>query len=323
MAIKFNKNLILLVGAIIIAGVIVAGTFLYKCRGEEGLTPQAAAEKAINYINENLLQEGFTASLVSVAEENGVYKFHLKVGENEFDSYVTKDGKLLFVNPPIDLEEKPISQAENEAKEVSKRDIPDIKLFVMSYCPFGLQAQKMFLPVYNLLKDKAEMGVYFVNYIMHGKEEIDENLRQHCIQEEQKEKYYNYLACFVQDGDFEKCLTEAEIDKTKLAACISSTDSQYKITELYNNQNTWLNGQYPKFDVHTDLNEKYGVGGSPTIVINDTAVNIITRSPEEFKKTICQAFIAEPEECSQILSKDIPSAGFGGGTASSSGGGCQ
>ena len=323
MAIKFNKNLILLVGAIIIAGVIVAGTFLYKCRGEEGLTPQAAADKAINYINENLLQEGFTASLVSVAEENGVYKFHLKVGENEFDSYVTKDGKLLFVNPPIDLEEKPISQAENEAKEVSKRDIPDIKLFVMSYCPFGLQAQKMFLPVYNLLKDKAEMGVYFVNYIMHGKEEIDENLRQHCIQEEQKEKYYNYLACFVQDGDFEKCLTEAEIDKTKLAACISSTDSQHSITELYNNQNTWLNGQYPRFDVQTDLNEKYGVRGSPTIVINDTVVNIITRSPEEFKKIICQAFIAEPEECSQNLSSDIPSAGFGGGTASSSGGGCQ
>jgi len=323
MAIKFNKNLILLVGAIIIAGVIVAGTFLYKCRGEEGLTPQAAAEKAINYINENLLQEGFTASLVSVAEENGVYKFHLKVGENEFDSYVTKDGKLLFVNPPIDLEEKPISQAENEAKEVSKRDIPDIKLFVMSYCPFGLQAQKMFLPVYDLLKGKAEMGVYFVNYIMHGKEEIDENLRQHCIQEEQKEKYYNYLACFVQDGDFEKCLIEAEINKTKLAACISSTDSQHSITELYNNQNTWLNGQYPRFDVQTDLNEKYGVRGSPTIVINDTVVNIITRSPEEFKKIICQAFIAEPEECSQILSKDIPSAGFGGGTASSSGGGCQ
>ena len=323
MAIKFNKNLILLVGAIIIAGVIVAGTFLYKCRGEEGLTPQAAAEKAINYINENLLQEGFTASLVSVAEENGVYKFHLKVGENEFDSYVTKDGKLLFVNPPIDLEEKPISQAENEAKEVSKRDIPDIKLFVMSYCPFGLQAQKMFLPVYNLLKDKAEMGVYFVNYIMHGKEEIDENLRQYCIQEEQKEKYYNYLACFVQDGDFEKCLIEAEINKTKLAACISSTDSQHSITELYNNQNTWLNGQYPRFDVQTDLNEKYGVRGSPTIVINDTVVNIITRSPEEFKKIICQAFIAEPEECSQNLSKDIPSAGFGGGTASSSGGGCQ
>jgi len=323
MAIKFNKNLILLVGAIIIAGVIVAGTFLYKCRGEEGLTPQAAAEKAINYINENLLQEGFTASLVSVAEENGVYKFHLKVGENEFDSYVTKDGKLLFVNPPIDLEEKPISQAENEAKEVSKRDIPDIKLFVMSYCPFGLQAQKMFLPVYDLLKGKAEMGVYFVNYIMHGKEEIDENLRQHCIQEEQKEKYYNYLACFVQDGDFEKCLIEAEINKTKLAACISSTDSQHSITELYNNQNTWLNGQYPRFDVQTDLNEKYGVRGSPTIVINDTVVNIITRSPEEFKKIICQAFIAEPEECSQNLSKDIPSAGFGGGTASSSGGGCQ
>lgn len=56
----------------------------------------------------------------------------------------------------------------------------------MSYCPYGLQAEKMFLPVYDLLKNKAEMGIYFVNYIMHDKKEIDENLREYCIQKEQE-----------------------------------------------------------------------------------------------------------------------------------------
>ena len=211
----------------------------------------------------------------------------------------------------------------------------------MSYCPYGLQAQKMFLPVYDLLKNKAEMGVYFVNYIMHEKQEIDENLRQYCIQKEQKDKYYNYLSCFVKDGDFNKCLTEANIDKNKMNSCISATDTQYKITEGYNDKSTWVSGQYPKFGVNDNLNQQYGVGGSPTIVINDTVVvtdqqycpggNIkcavisnLDRSPEKFKEIVCNAFTNLPSECSQTLSSEASSPGLGTGTDSSgSSGGCE
>jgi len=79
---------------------------------------------------------------------------------------------------------------------------------------------------------------------------------------------------------------------------------------------------FPKFDVHTDLNEKYGVQGSPTIVINDQVVNVSPRSPEKFKEVICQTFNSLPEECSQMLSDDVASIGIGGGTSNSSGGGC-
>ena len=192
----------------------------------------------------------------------------------------------------------------------------------MSYCPYGLQMEKAYLPVYNLLKDKAEMGVYFVNYIMHEKKEIDENLRQYCIQKEEKEKYYDYLSCFVKDGNFEKCLSETSINRDKMNSCISQTDQTYKITQLYNDKSTWLNGQFPKFDVHTDLNEKYGVRGSPTVVINDKVVDVNPRSPEKFKEILCQAFNSPPEECSQSLSNDVPSSGLGVGTGSS-GGSCQ
>jgi len=157
---------------------------------------------------------------------------------------------------------------------------------------------------------------------MHEKQEIDENLRQYCIQKEQKEKYYNYLSCFVKEGKFNDCLSKAQIDTTKMESCISKTDEQYKVTSQYNDKSTWLNGNYPKFDVTTDLNEKYGVRGSPTIVINDEVVEVSPRSPEKFKEVICQAFNSQPQECSQTLSNDIPSPGFGGGIASSGGGGC-
>jgi len=324
---KFSKILIPI--SVVIAGLLVAGALVYINQGKalekvsKGLTPQQAAEKAIDYINQNLLQQGQTASLVNVTEEDGVYKFHLKIGESEYDSYVTKDVKLLFTGG-IDMGQTSTStQGGGEtAGEVPKKDTPDVKLFVMSYCPYGLQAQKMFLPVYDLLKDKAEMGVYFVNYIMHEKKEIDENLRQYCIQKEQKEKYYNYLSCFVKAGEFEKCLSEAKIDGDKMNTCISQTDQKFKITQMYNDKSTWLNGSFPKFDVYADLCEKYGVQGSPTIVINDKVVEISTRSPENFKNIICQAFNSPPAECSQTLSNTAFSPGFGLETGSSSGGGC-
>ena len=319
--------------SIVLAGVIIAGAFIYLNQGktdesasEDASLSQQMAEKAINFINENVLAEGNTASLLSVVEEGDIYKIKLKIGENEYDSYVTKDGKFLFPEA-YNLEEEKTKEEtpndDNSSTEVPKQDKPDIKLFVMSYCPYGLQAQKMFLPVYNLLKDEADIGIYFVSYIMHDKQEIDENLRQYCIQKEEKEKYSDYLDCFVYSGETEKCLSETEINKTKLNSCISETDNQYNITSQYNNKDTWLSGRYPKFDVHSELNTKYGVQGSPAIVINEQTVSVSPRSPEKFKEVVCQSFNSLPEECSQTLSNDVPSPGIGGGKGSSSGGECK
>ena len=320
------KNLYkLILTAILVAGISIFGTYFYLTRTKEKfLSPQEAAQNAINYINENLLQKGVTASLVDVVEENGLYKFRLKVGEQEFVSFVTKDGKILFPEEGINIEKK-LTQEETptSTQEIQKTDKPDVKLFVMSYCPYGLEMEKSYLPVYNLLKEKAEIGVYFVNYIMHEKKEIDENLRQYCIQKEQKEKYYDYLGCFVKEGKFDDCLSQAQIDKTKMESCISKTDEQYKITSQYNDKSTWLNGNYPKFDVYDDLNKKYGVQGSPTIVVNDAVVDVSPRSPEKFKEVICQAFNSPPEECSQTLPDTTFSPGFGLETSSGSGGQCK
>jgi hypothetical protein len=322
-----KKNLIII--AIIIAGVCIGGAIVYvnqRSKGGGVLSPKQAANKVLDYINKNILKGQAQTSLIEVKEESGLYKMRAKIGDEEIDLYVSQDGKLLFPQF-INLEVKVAARDETTTQpvlpeEISQRDVPDVKLFVMSYCPFGLQMEKAFLPVYDLLKDKAEMGIYFVNYIMHGKKELDENLRQYCIQKEQNEKYSNYLSCFVKDGDFEKCLSEAKIDKDKINSCISQTDKEYKITQLYNDKSTWLNGRFPKFDVHSDLNEKYRVRGSPTLVINGQVIQVTSRSPEAVKNAICQAFTEKPPECSQALSTDVASPGFGEGTGSSSEGGC-
>ena len=320
---KFGKILIPI--SIIIAGLLIAGAFVYvnQNRGTI-LSSKEVGDKVVNFINKNIPSAGNAASLISISEEGSVYKIHLKVGDSEYDSYATKDGKFLFPEG-YNLEATTTQETQNDTApvEVPKSDNPDVKLFVMSYCPYGLQAQKMYLPVYDLLKNKTTIGVYFVDYIMHEKKEIDENLTQYCIQKEEKDKYSNYLNCFVISGDSEKCLSRAGIDQGKITSCISATDKEFSVTSLYNDKSTWLNGQFPKFNVNTDLNQQYGVQGSPTIVINDQTVNVSPRSPEKFKEVVCQAFNSPPEECSQVLSSDSPSTGFGAGTTgSSSGGGC-
>jgi hypothetical protein len=306
-----------------VIGFLLGGTILYLFPpglGEKELSPQQAGQKAINFVNEHITED-VTASLVGVSEESGVYKIDLKIGENKYTSYITKDGKILF-SQGFAVE----GQAEKTTTKsgVPQNERPDVKLFVMSYCPYGLQMEKAFLSVYQLLGDKADMGVYFVNYIMHEKKEIDENLRQYCIQKEQKEKYDEYLSCFMEAGDFESCLTKAMIDKTAMNSCIAATDQEYQITANYEDKSTWSNGRFPKFNIHSNLNEQYGVRGSPTLVINDQVVNLNSRSPEQFKEVICQAFSSPPEECSQTLSDQAFSPGFGlGQQGSSSEGSCQ
>jgi len=293
--------------------ILIAVGFFYfgqDAVSKNNLSADETADKAINYLNNNILPAGVTASLIDISEEGDVYKIRIEVEGVEYQSYVSKDGKYLFpdayaLDPEVNGEQQPVEQS-------PKSDRPDVKLFVMSYCPFGLQAQKMYLPVYDLLADKVDMGVYFVNYIMHEKIEIDENLTQYCIQKEQTEKYDEYLSCFVKGGDSENCLLSAEINKTQLDSCVKDTDKQFSIYSQYQDRSTWLNGTFPKFDVHDDLNQQYGVGGSPTIVINDqTLKSLRTRSPEAFKQAICGAFTSAPEECSQVLSDTVFSSGFG------------
>lgn len=106
---KLNKNSILIaiaVLAVVITGVLIfgnskSGNFfsIFSSSSKEVL-----AQKAIDYINANLLDEGQGASLGEVSKESGLVKFEVKLGNNVFDSYITKDGRLLFTSPPIVIE---------------------------------------------------------------------------------------------------------------------------------------------------------------------------------------------------------------------------
>ncbi len=59
----------------------------------------------------------------------------------------------------------------------------------MAYCPYGTQEEKGILPVVNTLNNKIDFKVKFCDYAMHGKQEIDEQLNQYCIETEQADKF--------------------------------------------------------------------------------------------------------------------------------------
>jgi hypothetical protein len=192
------------------------------------------------------------------------------------------------------------------APDVPKSDVPEAHAFVMSYCPYGLQFMKAYVPVIELLGDKADLELNFVHYIMHGEKEMTENTRMHCIQKEEKAKFTDYLRCFVEFDDPEKCMSEAGIDSSAIDTCMQETDEEFEITKTFQESTE----RFPRYGVDAALAEQYGVSGSPTFGINGQQVQV-SRSAEAIKQAICAGFNSPPEECSQTLSSAPEAPGLG------------
>lgn len=306
---------------------------LTGCTGKTAktLNPDEAKAKATEYINTVLLQNNpdYKAEITSVTEENGMYKLMVKLNDNEIDSYMTKDGAKFFdrtfdmtANAEDNQADASADQAQKSIQTVNTKNAkPVVELFVMSHCPYGTQIEKGIIPAIETLGDKVDFKVKFCDYAMHGEKELTEELTQYCIQKNEPAKMVPYLKCFLgtngEAADSAKCVTDNKINKSKLSSCVSATDKQYKVKAGFADKSTWLSGSYPKFDVFKDDNEKYGVKGSPTLVINGENISS-SRDSESLLKTICSGFESEPGECQAQLSSESPSAGFGynaGGTA--------
>jgi hypothetical protein len=271
--------------------------------------PEEVAQQAIEYINQNFLamsEEG--ATLVSVAEESGVYKFTMLIEDQEYNSYITKDGKILFPDGvPMITKEEAEARAEAGAmtcEDLNKSNEPIIEAFVVSQCPFGTQMQRI---LNEIVKNIPELDNYItVKYMgeiqdgkitaMHGDEEAQENLRQICIREEQKDKYWNYIDCYIKEGQSEQCLVTALVDIAVLDQCVEDTSRGL---------------EYAQKDF--DSENEYEVTGSPTLILNKGNVSEFDfggRTAEAVKTVICCGFDSPPAFCAEELTTDSAEAGF-------------
>jgi glutaredoxin len=328
---KFTRITLPIILVIVLA---VIGYFSFD-KPMKNLNEDQAKTRAEEFINSFLMTDGTKATITEISEQYGLYKLKVDIVSDVVESYLSRDGKLFFPQA-LDIDEVTGQTATGEtgdttdsntaapAAEVSqKSDKPVVEVFVMSYCPYGTQIEKGLLPVLETLGNKIDFELKFCSYIMHGDQEITENLLQYCIQKEQPTKLNAYLECFLADSSkSEACLTTAGIDKSKVTSCVAKTDKEFKVTE--NNKNkVGYQGSFPGFDVNKADNEKYNVGGSPTLVINGQEI-ASGRDSASLLKTICSAFNNPPKECETELSSASPAPGFGTGTtAGNTAGGCE
>lgn len=269
----------------------------------------------------------------SVKDTSGIYEFELTINPDKnpqkYISYITRDGKILFTSG-IKLEtlNKPQVKGttENQTKkltcnDVQKQETPTLTAFIVSNCPYGLQMQRVFKKVLAELPQMINnLNVRYIGSVdngkitsMHGDKEAEENLRQICIREEQKNKYWDYVSCYMQEGKTDECLATTGIDINQLKSCTDDNNRGLK---------------YAKADF--DQANKFGISGSPTLLVNDKQIvsefDFGGRVPNSLKEIVCCGAKEKPDYCNNEISKDEVASSFSqtdvAGASTNSSGGC-
>lgn len=314
--IKISTKKIWRTSAIILAILLIISVIFNIRSIMPSMSAKEAGESTIDYLNKYVLQ-GATANLVSVERAtNELYNIKLEVGGNQYDSYVTTDGKLLFpqaldmeMQPEVPEQEEP-EEEQAAQPETPKTDKPNVKMFVMSFCPYGQQAENGLGPALAALgTGKVEFEPHFVIYSnyggggpqycideeskycsMHGIQELNEDVRQLCVWKYEQEKFWDYVnginsKCSYNNVDacWENVAEENDVDTEKVKTCFEE-----EALDL--------------LEAEVQLNQEFGVRGSPSVFINDASYSG-GRSPEAYKQGICSAFNTPPEECGETLSE--------------------
>lgn len=297
-----------LVHGVIIVLVIVAAFLLTRILNENKLT-KFRTTTVPNTVKKLLNSADAKFTIGKLKETNGVYEFELSLGEGnnvqKYMSYISKDGKLFFTQG-VKLDEKEKTndtQKADQPKKVSCNDVqkvekPTLTAFVVADCPFGLQMQRVFKKV---LQEQPLLGNnLIIRYIgsvsegkitsMHGDKEAQENLAQICIREEQKEKYWDYISCYIQEGKSEDCLAQIGVNTTALNACKEDKNKGLK---------------YAQADF--DLANKFKVTGSPTLLVNEKQIvsefDYGGRVANSVQQIVCCGSSTKADYCSKELSK--------------------
>ncbi|MEA2020302.1 MAG: thioredoxin domain-containing protein [Patescibacteria group bacterium] len=280
---------------------------------------ETAKEKAREFIlSNNLVQDPTDLKITTIEEEGSLYKVALTVGRQSFTSYMKKDFSIFF---PTALDMNQVETEENQqeteevTQEIPKSETPEVQLFTMSYCPYGNQAENIMKPVVDLLGNSVTVEPHYIFYdnyqrggpeycideeskycSMHGVEEANQNLRELCVFENQKDMYWDFVdnanqMCTVDDIEtcWQDAAQETGVNVSSVEACFNQNYLSYAEAEQ-------------------QLTDDLGVQGSPTLIINGVTYQG-NRSAEGYKNAICSAFNNPPEACSETLSDTSAASG--------------
>lgn len=130
---------------------------------------------------------------------------------------------------------------------VSRMGKPTLELFVMSYCPFGVQAEEKLIPIVKKFGDTIDFKLQFIAQekeapspqdvtpftSLHGYPEVAENIRQLLIAQEYPDKYLDYLLCRAKklNESWEACARKLDMDVEKIQTLFDSPEAEQLFRE--------------------------------------------------------------------------------------------
>ncbi len=195
---------------------------------------------------------------------------------------------------------------ELEEEGANKTKEPIVKFFVMAFCPFGQQMEKVMAPVYEQLKGYVRWQPNFIveattknptnlsDFIsLHGKAELYEDVRQLCIIELYGvDKWWDYVIKFDNECTPSSNITAVEKCSYKIAKSIGIDVN--KIQDCVQTQGVEL------LKKELSLIKQYSVTGSPTVFINNNLYQG-ERTPQAFKEAVCMRFTNPPTICNESI----------------------
>jgi len=280
------KTTTVILGVLLVISIFTNGFNFKKPSGITGktatLTAQKAADKAVRYINSYLVQPGITASLISVKDNGDLYNAQIDIGGRGYDSYITKDGRLLFPNA-VDLDDTSIAaptqtdtstvalevDADDDAS-LGSEDVPVTIIEFSDYeCPF---CKRHFTQVYPEIKSKyidtGKARLVFRDFPLsfHDPLATEEAMAAECAREQGGDKvYFEYHDLIfettssngrgMQKSQLYDLAEQVGVDKDKFTECLDS--------EKY------------KEEVQKDIadGQAAGVSGTPAFLINGKLVS--------------------------------------------------
>jgi len=248
----------------------------------EQISLEKAAQDAVDYINSNLVQAGAKAVLTSKSDEGSIYKLKIDMGGNSFDSYITKDGKLLFpsgvnleggLEGGADAPSAPAPQASgpaNQQSDISADDDPSVgpanaPVTIIEFsdyqCPFCKRVEPAIRQVLDTYKDKVRLVYRDFPLSFHQNAQKAAEASE-CADEQGKFWEYHDLL-FERQAEW----SSEGNDKLKEYASSLGLDAK-KFNECLDS------GKYAS-EVQKDLNDgqSYGVAGTPAFFINGIEVS--------------------------------------------------
>ncbi len=247
--------------------------------------------------------------------------------EKKSDLYHLKDevtGAVVFIDTEKQAAfELQIAEKEKQSKQRLRIEgnKPQIDFFVMSYCPYGNQAEEGIEGAYQILKDKATFMPRYVLYSnyrgggpeycldkeskycsMHGIQELNQNIRERCVYEEYgTEEFFKFTLAMNKECNYKNADTCWQKVAENLGLSVNKISQCEKGRGL----------EFVRED--KEFNELLGVQGSPTIFINGAAYNG-GRDSQSYLNALCAAFDSNnrPRECGNTPEPIVQTTPVGG-----------